>query len=145
VGIFLVAVQAGLVAPVTERIGLARTLRGGLLLVSIGLVLLALSHSWWLLVPALALLVVGQGLVSPSLSASVADRAEEHRRGGALGTQQAAAALARVVGPACAGVLFHISVPLPYLVGAGLTLGALALAATTSSAEVDGSLPTGNL
>ena len=47
--------------------------------------------------------------------------------GQALGFQQSAGALARIAGPALAGRLFDVRVPLPYLVGAGLTLAALAL------------------
>jgi MFS family permease len=58
------------------------------------------------------------GAGSPAL---VANRAQNHRRGGALGVQQSAGALARVVGPAVGGALFHhVGIAAPYLIGAVL-------------------------
>jgi MFS family permease len=76
---------------------------------------------------ALVLLVVGQGLASPTLSALVAGRSAQDRRGMTLGLQQSAGGLARSVGPVLAGVLFGRSVPAPYLAGAALVVVALAV------------------
>jgi MFS family permease len=77
-------------------------------------------------VPALLLLCVGQGLLSPTLSSVVAARAGR-RRGQLLGLQQAAGGLARVAGPALGGALFdHVSPAAPYYVGAALVTVALA-------------------
>src|SRR5205807_1603870 len=72
VGLVLVAVQASLVHPVVRRLGEAGTLRLGLAVNAAGLLLLAAVHSWWMLVPALAALVVGQGLAMPALTAAFA-------------------------------------------------------------------------
>jgi MFS family permease len=111
----------------TARFGNLGTLRLGLTLNAVGLLLLAATHNWALLVVALALLVFGQGLATPTISALVANRAHEDRRGGALGFQQSAGSLARIVGPALGGVLFqHAGVPVPYVAGAGLVAVALA-------------------
>ena len=96
---------------------------------AIGLLLLAATTTWLLLIPALALLVVGQGLATPTIATLVADRAHDARRGGALGFQQSAGALARIVGPAMGGILFeHVGVAAPYVVGAALVGVALLLA-----------------
>jgi predicted MFS family arabinose efflux permease len=55
------------------------------------------------------------------MSSVVAGEMKPQRRGQALGLQQSASGVARVVGPAVAGVLFgHVGVAVPYLVGAGL-------------------------
>jgi DHA1 family tetracycline resistance protein-like MFS transporter len=129
VGLFLVVVQGGVVHPVSRRWGPSRTVAGGLVIVSSGLAVLAAATVWPMLVLALGLLALGQGLVAPNLTAMVADRARADRRGGALGVQQSAGAAARIVGPALAGVLYHhLGAPAPYLVGAAVCALAVALA-----------------
>ena len=121
IGVLLVAVQAGMIRPVNARFGSVNALRFALGLNAIGLLLLAAATTWLLLIPALALLVIGQGLATPTLATLVADRAHDARRGGALGFQQSAGALARIVGPAMGGILFeHVGVAAPYVVGAAM-------------------------
>ena len=57
----------------------------------------------------------------PTLASLVADRARRDRRGSALGVQQSAGGLARVVGPTAGGFLFqHVGLSAPSLVGAVL-------------------------
>ena len=64
----------------------------------------------------------------------MADRAQDRRRGGALGFQQSAGALARIVGPVLGGVLFqHVGVAAPYAVGAAMVVVALLLVAGIQS------------
>jgi DHA1 family tetracycline resistance protein-like MFS transporter len=122
VGLVLVLVQVRLLGPTVARYGEGGTLRRGLVLNGMGLLLVAAAHSWWLLAPALLALVVGQGLVTPTLSSILAGRVGADRRGAVLGVQQAAGGLARVVGPLAGGVAFeHVGVPAPYLAGAALT------------------------
>ncbi|MGD9705926.1 MAG: MFS transporter [Acidimicrobiia bacterium] len=129
IGLVLVAVQGGLVRPISARIGSANALRIGLGLNATGLVVLAAAETWTVLVPALALLTVGQGLVTPNLSTLVSIRVPDHQRGEALGFQQAVTALGRVAGPVLAGTLFdRVDVPAPYLVGAALCGVALLVA-----------------
>ena len=131
IGLFLVLVQAGLVHPVVSRLGAVGTLRGGLMLNIVGLLLLAVAVRWPVLVLALAALIVGQGLITPTLASIVAGRSPTERRGGALGLQQMAGGLGRVIGPVMAGALFqHVGVGAPYVVGAGITAAALALVLT---------------
>ena len=107
---------------VVSRLGEPATMRVGLVCNAVGLLLLAPPEGgWWLLVPALALLVAGQGVLAPTLSSAVAARAPDRARGESLGIQQAAGGLARVTGPALAGLLFErIGPAAPYYVGAGL-------------------------
>ena len=102
-----------------RRFGETGTLRLGLLTNAAGLLVLAAVHSWWLLVPALVALVVGQGLVMPALTSAFAGSAGADRTGGVLGVQQSANGLARVVGPLVGGLLFErVGVGSPYLAGA---------------------------
>ena len=126
IGLLLTVVQGVMVRPITRALGSTRTLQAGLLLNGLGLLVLAAAESWAVLVPALALLTVGQGLVTPSLSLVVTGRVPDHQRGEALGFQQGISAVARVIGPVMAGVLFErVAIPSPYLVGAGLCTVAL--------------------
>jgi multidrug resistance protein len=128
IGVFLVAVQGGVVGRVSDRLGALNALRVSLFVIALGLALLGVATRWALLVPALALLVAGQGVSTPAIAALVANRADRHRRGGALGVQQSAGALARVVGPAAGGALFHhVGIPAPYLIGAALVAAVAAL------------------
>ena len=53
VGVTLVAVQGGLIGPLTQRLGSRKLLRIGLSLVAVGLLLLGLSNTWPLLFVAL--------------------------------------------------------------------------------------------
>jgi len=128
IGLALVLVQAGLIHAVSARLGEGGTLRAGLAANGAGLVLLAVDGGWLTLVPALGLLVLGQGLVTPTMSSAVAGRVPADQRGRVLGLQQSAGSLARVAGPAAAGVLFqHVGVPAPYLAAGVLVAVALFL------------------
>jgi DHA1 family tetracycline resistance protein-like MFS transporter len=132
IGVALVIVQGGAIHAVVVRIGEVGTVRAGLAANAAGLLLVAADGRWWTLAPGLALLVIGQGLLSPAAAAAVANRVPSHRRGEVLGFQQSAGSLARFIGPAAAGVLFqHAGVPSPYLAGAALALLALLLVRVT--------------
>lgn len=132
IGLVLVVVQVRVIGPVVDRLGERHTLQVGLASNGIGLAFLAATHSWALLAPALLCLIVGQGLVTPTLSSLLAGRVGADRRGGVLGVQQAAGGLARVVGPLAAGAAFqHVGTPAPYLAGAALMGVAGLFAAST--------------
>jgi multidrug resistance protein len=143
IGLFLVAVQGGVVGKVTTRLGPLNALRTSLFVIAAGLALLGVATRWAVLIPALALLVVGQGISTPTIAALVANRADHQRRGGALGVQQSAGALARVVGPAAGGALFHhVGIPAPYLIGAVLVaLAAVMLALDREPQPVRSGMP----
>jgi MFS family permease len=125
VGVGLVIVQGGAIHTVVVKLGEVQTVRFGLVCNAVGLALVAVDAGWAPLTLALALLIVGQGLVAPTLSALVAARSPHARRGQTLGVQQAAGGLARSVGPALGGFLFGRAVSSPYLVGAGLVVIAI--------------------
>ena len=126
VGLLLVLAQVRLIKPVNDRIGTEGSVRAGLVLNGTGLLLLSYSHDWALLVPSLALLTIGQALITPNLSSLVSGRVSAHRRGEALGFQQGVNAIGRVAGPAVAGVLYdRVSNGSPYRLGAALCAAAL--------------------
>ncbi|MDQ3897933.1 MAG: MFS transporter, partial [Actinomycetota bacterium] len=80
-GLVVALTSASLVHPVVDRLGDLRALRLGLILNGAGLAALAIAYSWWLLVPALAVLAAGQGLITPTLAAAVAARTGRSGRG----------------------------------------------------------------
>lgn len=127
VGLGVVLVRGLLVAPVGRWLGEPAALRLGLALNGVGLVALAPAASWPALSVGLALVVVGQGLLLPFLSSTVAGLAPPGRSGGAMGWQQSAQSLARVAGPAAAGLLFTADPGAPFLVGGALSMLVLVL------------------
>jgi len=129
IGLALVLVQGGLIRPAVAWLGTKGTLRVGLGVNMLALGVLGVASTWPVLVAALLGLVVGQGFVTPTLAALVANRARVDRRGAALGFQQLAGGLGRVVGPASAARLFDfMGVPAPFVAGAVVALAALLLA-----------------
>ncbi|MGE0000409.1 MAG: MFS transporter [Ilumatobacteraceae bacterium] len=128
VGVVLVAIQGNLFGKVVDRWGLGVTFRNGVLLLVGGLLALAAATNWPVLIVALVLLAVGQGCASPSITTIVSDLALPDQRGEALGFQQSAYAIARVLSPPIAGLLFdHAGVPSPYVFGAALCVVGVSL------------------
>jgi DHA1 family tetracycline resistance protein-like MFS transporter len=129
VGVVMSAVQGSLIGPLTSRFGSLQLLRNGLVLVSIGLLFLGAAVIWPTMIVALLFMVVGAGISNPSLTALVADSAHEDRRGEALGIQQSASALARVIGPPLAGLVFdHVGIGAPFTFGALIYVLAIGIA-----------------
>lgn len=136
-GLVLVVTQGALVGPVAKALGETRSIRLGLILNVGGFALISVAESWWTLPPGLVLLALGQGLLTPTLASAVAGMAPD-RAGVALGVQQSAGGLARVVGPILGGALFAAATPLPYIVAAGLTLAVIPITPNTARASVPG-------
>jgi MFS family permease len=128
VGVVLTVVQGTLIGPLTTRLGSRTMIRAGLPVVAVGLFILSITPDmqWTMLFASLVLVSVGQGIVSPSTTALVAEAAPPDRRGEALGYQQSAGAFARIAGPVIAGALFdNAGIGSPYLLGAILFVVAL--------------------
>ena len=133
VGVLMSAVQGGLIGPLTQRFGSLSLLRSGQISVAIGMLFLGAAVIWPVLFVALALMVIGSGVSSPSLTTLVANSAPESQRGEVLGIQQSANALARVIGPPLAGLAFdHIGIGAPFTLGAGVYLIAIVVASRLS-------------
>ena len=136
IGLLMVLVQTRIVGPANARLGTRSALRAALSLVAAGMVVLAIGGGWAGLAVALVLLVVGQGVFGPTLSNATVETVGADGRGSALGLQQSAGALGRIVGPLLAGVLFgRVAVGAPYLAAAALAVAALAVV-PRSSGEV---------
>jgi MFS transporter, DHA1 family, tetracycline resistance protein len=133
VGLLSALLQGGLIGRLAARFGEDRLLVAGLVVIGGGLLVLPFPHELALLTVALTALALGMGLVQPSLNSLISRRAGSGEQGRVLGVSQSVASLARVLGPAIAGVLFAgLGRDSPFLWGAILIAGALALALTLS-------------
>ncbi|MDH4146431.1 MAG: MFS transporter [Acidimicrobiia bacterium] len=133
VGIVLGVVQGMLVKRATGRFGAARTAQIGLVANVVAFGALVPAAGWAVLAPAIVGLTVGQGLLSPALSTSIAALAPEARRGEVFGAQQSVAAASRIVGPLAGLALFDVATGLPYVAGAILAAVAFGLLVSVAS------------
>ena len=124
-----VVVRGLLVGRVVRRIGEARTVRFGALILGVGIAgVLALPGRWWL-GAVIPLWAIGTGILFPSLASLISQATDARSQGSVLGGSQLAGGLGRVLGPVWAGLLFQqVTIGSPFAVGAGLSLAAFALA-----------------
>lgn len=121
VGVTLVAVQGLGIGPLTRRLGAWPLLLGGLLTTATGLVVLSGATVIPVLLVAVVVIALGQGVTQPSVTSLVTELVPAERRGEALGYQQSAGALGRITGPIIAGVIFDgLNEGAPYLISATL-------------------------
>ena len=66
-----------------------------------------MAGSWAMMLPAMALLAVGQSLTNPSIQSLVSRVAPPDWKGGVLGAAQGAASIGRITGPLWAGMLYE--------------------------------------
>lgn len=127
-GLLLVVIQGVLYGRAAGRFGVRALFAGGVAVLIVGLTTMSLATVWPVLIAACALLAIGQGIASPSITSLVSEIAPAARRGEAMGYQQSAYAVGRIAGPPVAGFLFdHAGIWTPYLVAAGLCVIALGL------------------
>lgn len=131
IGVCAVTTQGVLMWYLQPRLGELRLLFGGLSIMSLDLVLMALVPFGWMLYPVVGLLAVGTGLAIPSLTGIISNRTPVRVQGRLMGGIQAILSLAMIFGPILAGLSFdYIGVSAPYLIG-----GVLAVLALTAAAK----------
>jgi MFS family permease len=142
IGVVAAGVQGGLIRPLAKRFDEAKLIRAGTAIQALAFAGLAASPAFGrgALYAAGGLLALGNGLTQPSVSAYVSKRADPKAQGSTLGTNQSAASLARVFGPALGGWLYgSLGASSPYVAGAiGMvvaTLVALFLVASTGAED----------
>jgi DHA1 family tetracycline resistance protein-like MFS transporter len=125
VGVIIAVVQGGLIGRLSARYGERTLAIAGIGMMALALLLLPWVSSLALALLVLAVLSIGQGLSTPTLSSLLARESGSHARGRVLGSGQSLAAAARAVGPLAAGALFDRGIALPYLLGGLLALVAI--------------------
>jgi DHA1 family tetracycline resistance protein-like MFS transporter len=125
VGIIVVIMQGGLVGRLVKRWGEHSLLIAGLALLVAGLILMAFSAQLsWLLI-TLAMLSIGDGAVTPTVSTLLSFTSPAEAQGETLGLSQGVGGLGRTIGPLAAGAAYTIGPGMPFI--AGGILGAIAL------------------
>ena len=123
IGVLIVLLQGGLVGLLARRWGERRLLLVGLGALATGLALLPWSAHLPQLLIVLGIVSIGDGAVTPMVSALLSFASPPEARGETLGLAQAVAALARVIGPLAAGSAFAVGGPgVPFLAGSALVL-----------------------
>lgn len=131
VGFLAAFVQGAMIGPLTRRFGESTLARAGLVLATVSLATLSFTPSVGWLMADLALLAIGGGLTTPSLSSLVSKLSATDAQGSALGVFQSISAIARIIGPIVAQLLYlggeHPH--LPYLLATLMGLIGIGLAA----------------
>jgi len=136
VGLLLAALQGGLIGRLSRRFGEARLVIAGAAIIGLGLFGLAVAGSLWAVMVVTGLLAVGMGLLNPSVTSLVSREAGADERGGVMGVSQSASSLARILGPAIAGIAFTLGGRnAPYFLGALVMAVVVAMAMRLPRAE----------
>jgi len=132
VGFCLLLAQGFFVRRFLPRFGERAFVRAGCLLLTAGLLGIALggtSLAW--ILPVLAVAVLGFAMISPALSSMLSLFTPADMQGEILGLGQSGLSLSRILGPFFGNVLFAVTPETPYWAAAALMafafLGALAL------------------
>jgi MFS transporter, DHA1 family, tetracycline resistance protein len=132
VGLVTAVVQGGLVRRLVPRYGEPRLILVGLVLLILGFAGLALARGTPAVLLATALICVGQGFVSPTVTGVLSQITPEGERGAVFGTLSSAQTLARMANYLVANLLFgHGNTAAPFWEAAAIALAALGLAFVT--------------
>jgi multidrug resistance protein len=104
-GVVVITLQLGLLHRLASRFGDITTALLGAAALAAGLLLVP-TFILYLLILAVCLMGLAQGLCHPALSAYISKVAPPEHRGGILGVSSSMTALARVIGPALAGYAY---------------------------------------
>ncbi|MGH7906719.1 MAG: MFS transporter [Candidatus Binataceae bacterium] len=121
--------QGWLLRKFVKRTGERKLLLTGMILLGAGLAPLGSLRSVAALFILLALISAGYGLASPSVASLISRSTQRHLQGEALGLNQSALSLARIIGPIAGGFLYQWFNPAaPYIGGAVIVAAALLVA-----------------
>jgi DHA1 family tetracycline resistance protein-like MFS transporter len=116
IGVVLALVQGVLVGRVVKRIGERRLIPFAITSIAVSIGMLPFVWNVPGLLVALALLAVGMGFNSPSITSMVSRLSDADDQGGILGLASSLASLGRVAGPAWGGYLYdRFGMTTPYL------------------------------
>jgi multidrug resistance protein len=125
-GVLGALVQGGLVGRVSKRFGPSRVIVAGFAFSSLALFVLPLAVSVLHVLGVLAILAVGQGLASPSLSALTSTLVPRDHVGAVMGLYQSVSSLGRIIGPVAGQLTLAIGDAAPLrLAGSLQALGVL--------------------
>ncbi|WP_066633528.1 MFS transporter [Desulfolucanica intricata] len=116
-GIVSVILQGGLVGRLVKRYGDVKLIKAGMLIASVGMLLIIPAPGIILLYITIAIFNIGVTLLGPS-SSSLVTKNSSGGQGAALGIMQSFNSLGRIFGPMVGGALYDIHMSVPYFLGA---------------------------
>jgi MFS transporter, DHA1 family, tetracycline resistance protein len=108
-------VQALLIGPLVARLGEARVILGGILLLVVAISLQPILRTPAASVALMALLMAGHSLAFPNAGALVSRTTPPDRQGSVMGLNMASNALSRIVAPPLFGMIYGWHPDAPYL------------------------------
>lgn len=119
-------VQGGMVGRLTKKYGEGTVIQGGIIVSAIGFGLILFVDSFTTAAIFLSIFGIGNGVIRPSVS-SLLTKTTDAGHGSATGLLSSFDSLGRIIGPPLGGWLFSLSIGLPYLSGAIISVLALIL------------------
>lgn len=119
-------VQGGLVDRFSKKYGEGTVIQGGIIVSTIGFVLILLVNSFTTAAIFLTIFGLGNGVIRPCVSALLTKKSTAGH-GSATGLLSSFDSFGRIIGPPLGGWLFSITAGLPYISGAILSILALML------------------
>jgi len=119
-GVASAFVQGGLIGKLIKKFGEQNTIKLGLLISSLGFLLIVFAHRFITLALFLAVFGIGNGMMRPSISSLISKRTKAGQ-GTAIGVMDSMDSMGRIVGPPLAGSLYLYFMNSPYIIGAVLT------------------------
>ncbi len=127
-GVLAAIIQGGLVGRLAKRFGEARLVAVGSFLSFLALGFLPYMKSLPAVLGVLAVLALGQGITTPSLSSLVSKLVDKDEVGGVMGVYQSLSSLGRIIGPFWGEVVYGaLGFAWPYRTGSLFMLAAAAV------------------
>ncbi|MHB1312643.1 MAG: MFS transporter [Gemmatimonadaceae bacterium] len=124
-GVTSTVMQGFIIRRIAGRFSDRSLLLSGLVINMVGMVLIATVPEGWMLSPAVAVLAIGTGLVTPTQQSMISKAGSPEEQGMLFGANGAVTSLTAIIGPAWAGLIFdHVSYTAPYWSGAVLVAAA---------------------
>lgn len=130
IGFILTLAQGMLVRRLIPRLGEYRMALGGVVLMTVGLLLIGLTArtaSYWSLIAVLPVVVIGFASTTPSLQSMMSLNTGDDTQGEVLGVGQSMSSLARIAGPVVGLTLQAGDLARPYWVAGLLMAGGIVL------------------
>ncbi|OCA91519.1 tetracycline resistance MFS efflux pump [Bacillus sp. FJAT-27225] len=132
-------VQGGLIGTLTKKFGEGRVIQGGIIVSAIGFALILLVNNFVTAAIFLSIFGIGNGVIRPSVS-TILTKTVKSGHGSVTGLLSSFDSLGRILGPPLGGLLYSVSIGLPYITGVILSAFALVLYQIYHSKQAETSL-----
>ena len=120
--VLMAGIQGGGIRSLAARFGERSLLITGLAMLALSFPLVPAAGGLIFLMLALSLSAIGRAISQPPMTSIISMRTAQDNRGTLMGAFQSSAALARILGPVAAGLLYVYSLSAPFILGGLLFL-----------------------